>query len=239
MAKKGSIFFISPYDGAYYEADEKEPWEYIWIGFSGISAKSIMYNSTLMVEYVQRVRNEKALLSIYRNIVTNSRKGDVAYLLVLSELYKFMAYLLKNYGTDKRCKELSIKEQNFRKILKMIDANCFSKIKTAQLAQVVGYEKTYVYRLFQEFVGISPQKYINYLRIMNVVQTINVEPNKNIEDLVFEAGFEEYSTFYRIFKQYVGCSPIEYKENFKNYNSENLQIKHMDELLTRIRNFKK
>ena len=121
IVRGGQVFFVSPYDKIYYEADEIDPWEYIWIGFSGISAKSILQCSTLLKTGIQDVKNEKLLLSLYKNIAASSRKGDVAYLLVLSGLYRFVAYLLENYGIDRSIRDFNIKEQNFRKIVKMLD----------------------------------------------------------------------------------------------------------------------
>lgn len=32
--KLGDIFVIPPYEKTYYEADQKKPWRYIWIGFT-------------------------------------------------------------------------------------------------------------------------------------------------------------------------------------------------------------
>ena len=32
--KPGDIFVIPPYEKTYYEADQKKPWRYIWIGFT-------------------------------------------------------------------------------------------------------------------------------------------------------------------------------------------------------------
>ena len=32
--KPGDIFVIPPYEKTYYEADQKKPWRYIWIGYT-------------------------------------------------------------------------------------------------------------------------------------------------------------------------------------------------------------
>ena len=236
--RKGQVFFVSPYDKIYYEADENDPWEYIWIGFSGISAKSILQCSTLLKTSVQDVKNEKLLLGLYKNIAASSRKGDVAYLLVLSGLYRFVAYILENYGIDRTTRDFNVKEQNFRKIIKMLDSKYTTDIGATKIARLVGYEKTYVYRLFQEFLGLSPQKYVNYLRVIEAMQRMKLAERESFEGLSAELGFNDYSTFYRTFKALVGISPNEYRDRIKNNTMESLHLKGFDELESKIGKFR-
>lgn len=239
IVRGGQVFFVSPYDKIYYEADEIDPWEYIWIGFSGISAKSILQCSTLLKTGIQDVKNEKLLLSLYKNIAASSRKGDVAYLLVLSGLYRFVAYLLENYGIDRSIRDFNIKEQNFRKIVKMLDEKYKTEIGADKIAQLVGYEKTYIYRLFQEFLGLSPMKYIYYLRIIESMQRMKLAGHESFEKIAEEVGFNEYSTFFRTFKTLVGISPNEYKDKLKNNTIESLHLKTLDEVEAKIDRFRK
>ena len=234
----GAGFFVSPYDKIYYEADENEPWEYIWIGFSGISAKSIMQYSTLLKTNIQDVKNEKQLLGLYRNIAFSSRKGDTAYLLVLSGLYRFIAYLLENYGIDRLERDLSVKEQNFRKIIKMIDSKYMSNVSAEELANVIGYEKTYVYRMFKEMLSISPQKYIAYRRIYEAMQYLKSGGHESLEEIAAKVGFIDYSVFYRTFKSLAGMTPNEYREKAKGNTIESLHLKEFDELEKKIDKFR-
>lgn len=236
--RQGQVFFVSPYDKIYYEADENEPWEYIWIGFSGISAKSIMQYSTLLKTNIQDVKNEKQLLGLYRNIAFSSRKGDTAYLLVLSGLYRFIAYLLENYGIDRLERDLSVKEQNFRKIIKMIDSKYMSNVSAEELANVIGYEKTYVYRMFKEMLSISPQKYIAYRRIYEAMQYLKSGGHESLEEIAAKVGFIDYSVFYRTFKSLAGMTPNEYREKAKGNIIESLHLKEFDELEKKIDKFR-
>ena len=188
---------------------------------------------------IQDVKNEKLLLSLYKNIAASSRKGDVAYLLVLSGLYRFVAYLLENYGIDRSIRDFNIKEQNFRKIVKMLDEKYKTEIGADKIAQLVGYEKTYVYRLFQEFLGLSPMKYIHYLRIIESMQRMKLAGHESFEKIAEEVGFNEYSTFFRTFKTLVGISPNEYKDKLKNNTIESLHLKTLDEVEAKIDRFRK
>ena len=35
QVKAGEIFVIPPYLECYYKADERDPWRYVWVGFTG------------------------------------------------------------------------------------------------------------------------------------------------------------------------------------------------------------
>lgn len=39
---KGDFFLICPDTEVFYEADRKEPWDYIWVGFRGIKASTYL-----------------------------------------------------------------------------------------------------------------------------------------------------------------------------------------------------
>lgn len=237
-AVQGQVFFVSPHDRIYYEADEQDPWEYIWIGFSGISAKSILQHSTLLKENVQDVKNEKRLLGLYRSILASSRRGDVAYLLVLSGLYSFIAYLLESYGIDRAGRDFTVKEQNFRKIVGMIDGRYTAPVGIAQIARAVGYEKTYVYRLFREYLSVSPQKYIQHRRIYEAMQRIKSGERESFEEIAASVGYNDYSAFYRVFRALAGMSPNEYRDRVKGNTIESLHLKEFDELEKKIDRFR-
>jgi len=236
--RKGQCFFIKPHDEIYYEADEKDPWEYIWIGFGGISAKSLMKKCTLSDTIIQEAKNVDELLNLYKEIISNSRKGEFSNLLVLSVLYRFIVYLLENYRKEDFL-EMSIKEQNFSKIIKMIESRYKNDVTVKKIAQIVGYEKTYVYRLFQEFLGMPPKQYVVYLRLYDAVQQIKLSSEENIEKIAASVGFNEYITFYRAFKKFVGMSPDEYRRKIKKGEIISMGLKEFDILEKKIDKFKK
>lgn len=233
----GQCFFIKPNEEIYYEADENEPWEYIWIGFGGLSAKSLMKKCTLSDKIVQDAKNVDLLLSLYKEMISNSRKGEFANLLVLSVLYRFIVYLLENYGKEDYL-EMNIKEQNFKKIVKMIDLYYKNKISVKKIAQIVGYEKTYVYRLFQEFMGMPPKQYVCYLRLRAAIQEIRLLDEENMEKIAINVGFDEYLTFYRSFKKFLGMSPDEYRRKVKEDGIINIELKEFESFEQKINKFR-
>ena len=56
----GQIFIVTPYENAYYVADESDPWEYIWIAFNGRLAKKL----DTLISAIDVVQNPKLNLII-------------------------------------------------------------------------------------------------------------------------------------------------------------------------------
>ncbi|GHV02285.1 AraC family transcriptional regulator [Clostridia bacterium] len=222
----GQVFFVTPDDQIYYEADEKEPWEYIWIGFRGLATKGLLKNASLWHESVQPIKGVAKFIGIYKSIMKSSRLGNTAYILCLSYLYQFIAYILENYVRESsEWFNDDVKEQNFKKILRMITARYHDDIGIDDMAHLIGYEKTYVFRLFKERLSISPQKYVTVLRIRESMQVIKAG-EQSFTAIATRAGFPDYLTFFRNFKSIAGITPSEYQDNLTHKASEKSQSKN-------------
>ena len=76
--KKGDVFIIRPYDVNFYQADEKDPWTYIWIGFTSevilppvITSKDTVYAPFLSDIFFDCINGED---------VTQNGRGYEAFL---------------------------------------------------------------------------------------------------------------------------------------------------------------
>ena len=133
---------------------------------------------------------------------------------------------------------MTVKEQNFSKIIKMVDSQYKKEISVKKIAQIVGYEKTYVYRLFQEFLNMPPKQYIAYLRLYDATQQIKFSSGENFEKIATSVGFNEYITFYRAFKKFVGMSPDDYRKKIKDENIVSIWLKEYELLEKKIEKFR-
>lgn len=52
--ESGSGFLIPPGELAFYQADEQEPWTYIWVGFTGNKAKNILMKWDYLVIIIEK-----------------------------------------------------------------------------------------------------------------------------------------------------------------------------------------
>ncbi len=78
--------------------------------------------------------------------------------------------------------------------LKFIDANFDDKMVLDELAEISGYSVPQFSRLFVEFTGITPMRYVNVVRIQNSTAMLS-ETNKSITEIAFACGFDTLEVF--------------------------------------------
>ncbi|MDE6658956.1 MAG: methyltransferase domain-containing protein [Eubacterium sp.] len=98
------------------------------------------------------------------------------------------------------------------KVLDYIDQNIAEKIDLQAIAKISGYSTIQITRLFDEYVGITPMKYINTMRIIKSAQLIS-DTNLRITDIALSCGFESLEVFERNFKRYFKTSASEFRKS--------------------------
>ena len=125
--------------------------------------------------------------------------------------------------------------------LKFIDENFSSKMVLDELAKISGYSVPQFSRLFTEFTGITPMRYVNVIRIQNSTNMLS-KTDKSITEIAFACGFDTLEVFERSFKKYFGISASEYRSGCQIsatpfYLSEQIYYESLkDNLLTDIAN---
>lgn len=110
-------------------------------------------------------------------------------------------YALKTYKTER------IKE-----IIKYIQSNYKRKITIKELATYANMSEGHFCRSFKEMIHKTPVDYINYYRITRASHEL-VNSTKKIYQIAMESGFDNFSYFINIFRNYMNCTPSEYRQN--------------------------
>ena len=64
--------------------------------------------------------------------------------------------------------------------------------------------------MFKEFYGISPISYIIKLRVTKAAELLE-QSDIDILEIADMTGFKSISNFYKLFKEYTGYTPKEYR----------------------------
>lgn len=99
-------------------------------------------------------------------------------------------------------------------LLRTIDymrRNCSQHLTLRQAADFAGYSPTYFSRLFKQEVGQSFQHFLNQLRVdkSKALLLSTTESSAAISGMV---GFEDQSYFCKVFKQFAGVTPDQYRK---------------------------
>lgn len=96
-----------------------------------------------------------------------------------------------------------------QKMQDYIEMNLDTDITMADLARASMYSPWYSYRLFVQFLDMTPTVYIRRLRLTKSALRLRDEKIK-IVDVAFDAGYESVDGYQRAFYREFGCNPYEY-----------------------------
>lgn len=99
-----------------------------------------------------------------------------------------------------------------RRILVYLQQNYLNSLTIESLAKHLGYNKDYLSRFFNSYLGIGFNQYINALRSRHAAQLL-ANGMTDLTEASFASGFDNYRTFNRAFLQAFGITPSEYKKS--------------------------
>ena len=84
------------------------------------------------------------------------------------------------------------------------------QLSLQSLAQESGYSRVHFVRMFRAATGRSPHNYLLNLRIERARELLS-NPALSLTDIALDCGFSSHSHFTRVFRQFVGVTPSEYR----------------------------
>lgn len=98
---------------------------------------------------------------------------------------------------------------------KMLNLNYNNQLDFKRVSKEFGVSSSHLIRLFREYCGLTPNAYIMQMRINNSLKLLE-KTNIGILEVAYEVGFKSLSSFYKRFKEQVGCTPKEYRKKCIN-----------------------
>ncbi len=208
----GEAFLGWPEAELYYEADQQEPWEYYWVGFSGPQAAALLgktaFTRTEPAAHVaagERLR--QGLLDVYKA----RGSGYGAAVRMAGYLQAALGLLLEEEG--RRTGREALTDYG-RRGAQYLRQNYSRPIGVEELARETGISRSYLYRAFQAEFGCSPSAYLMEQRIQRACQLLR-HSALPIGAVAASVGYEDAFYFSRVFKNHVKRTPTEYRSEFK------------------------
>jgi AraC-like DNA-binding protein len=160
----------------------------------------------------------ETIMKIYPIIDTLSaeKSGFHAVIKLLTILYELS--LCDNYRTLASTSFAQIDENSdsrrVRKIHEYINNHYKEEIRLEDLAGIIGMTPVALSRFFKLRSGKTVSDYIIDIRLGHAARLL-VDTTNTIAEICYECGFNNLSNFNRIFKKRKGCSPKEFRENYR------------------------
>lgn len=194
----GMMFVIPPFTETYYEADSEDPWEYIWVGFTGAPPLQLK-------DYY----HIPGALRIFQHMKASHNLHNGKTEFILAQLWELFSFLMEESRT---------KEDPVDTALNLIHSQYMTPLTVAQMAESVHLERTYFSKIFSAKTGISPQQYLIEHRMKQAKAFLSL--GYSVTTTAISVGYSDIYIFSKIFKQRFGESPSHYQKNSKNCNKD-------------------
>jgi len=115
-----------------------------------------------------------------------------------------------------------MKEQdniNYKRIAEAIDyikTNFREQPNLEEVAEKIHLSPFHFQRLFSEWAGTSPKKFLQYISVQHAKNLLNGEHEATLFDAAYETGLSGASRLHDLFINIEGMTPFEYKNGGKN-----------------------
>ena len=208
---KGQGFLIEPETLTYYRADEKNPWTYIWVGFSGEMAGTYLMDIGLHSEHLIFQCDRMAeLKAVVLDMLKHTSISTTDQYRLQSLLYKFFSVLASGVKID-AISHGSEESVYVREAVNYIRNNYFRGINVTDVAEHISVNRSYLYKLFQESFGMSPKDFLTQFRISRAEQLLSWS-ELSIESVAWSCGYKDALVFAKVFKKMIGMPPSTYRK---------------------------
>lgn len=115
-------------------------------------------------------------------------------------------YMISDFRKDHGDRDVKL-AQNW------IELNYSEPISIDSLASNIGLSSRHFKRRFKDAVGESPISYVQRVRIEAAKKKLETSMD-NINEIILQVGYEDGSSFSRLFKKSTGLTPREYRQKF-------------------------
>ena len=231
----GYGFLITPDELAFYQADEKEPWTYVWVGFSGAQAAEYIANIGLSVRQpVFKSDASEELYQIVKDMMEHNTFGLSNELRRNGQLGVFLSVIAEGSRLE-RANEADRANIYVRKAVSFIQSNYCNPIKVTDVAEYVCINRSYLYTLFQNSMGMSPQQFLTTFRITKATELLQLT-DLPIESIALSCGYRDPLVFAKAFRQMKKMSPSGYRKEMQRGGSRRNQeyLRQGEEFISQI-----
>jgi len=209
----GDAFLVYPNTEVIYYADENDPWEYAWVGFTGSDASLILQatdfstNSPIIHQTALGDRIHRQMLHIY-----DARGNEFEHAVEMTgRLYTMLALFM--HAASKNS-EQNTSATYVQKGIEYISANYSYNITVEDIADYVGLSRSHLFRSFESVLGQSPKEYLTDFRMRQACYLLE-HSALSITAIANSIGFDNSLYFSKTFHKFKGMAPKEYRASHK------------------------
>ena len=204
----GEAFLIYPGEITTYQADEKQPWHYAWVGFSGKGEEELVRLCGFSRgNRVVRTAREDDVWQAMMQLIRDASELRLGRLAALGGLYR-IASLLAPLRDETVIPDHT---RHYEKALWFMQGAYSRPVKVQEIADFVGLSRSQLFRIFEKSCGQSPKQVLQEMRLQQVRMLLQ-DTALTVEQIALATGFHSAGHLGAAFREKYGLSPREYRQ---------------------------
>lgn len=167
-------------------------------------------NHRLRLRGEHKEESERLLAQMHVHQQRGDAIGSNRLLLAFVDLLYFIFGLCEQPLRERQ--EFSTdKEQTVQRIISLLEHSYTDDLHMEQLEERLHLSKSYIARLFKDVTGVTVFHYVYRRRINEAKIIFLMEPSVTVTEACYRLGYKHLAHFSRMFKQFVGVSPEQFK----------------------------
>lgn len=164
---------------------------------------------------------------LYYQTMIHSEEANRLFLVIVAELEKeqpfqiagikcavlqFLLFLSRNFLEKGRSVHAvhTAEDENMKLAIGYIQSHLQEKLSLEKICGEAGLSKFYFIRQFKKTTGMTPIAFINSLRCEDAKKLL-LHRKASVHEIALQCGFENDSYFSKVFKEYSGVLPTEFR----------------------------
>lgn len=208
----GQLIFIDCMEKHYYETDNHDLWEILWVHFNGSSSKGYFEQ---FIDHqgpvVTLPQDTQAPYIIEQMILLHKEKHLQKEMLSSNYLVNLLTEILVSANAQYKNQDLP---QIIGSVQDYIDHHFTEKITLDLLEKQFSISKYHLARLYKKHTGYSIIDYLIGIRITHAKELLRFS-DLTIQSISYTVGIENISHFINLFKKRENMTPLQYRKNWQ------------------------
>lgn len=148
-------------------------------------------------------------------IVLAQNRTGLTELMIKGNVYKICYYIYEEFIKQTDVHQNPRDFRDVKKIeaaMELIHSSYAQPLTVEYVASLTQYSESHFCKVFKKVTGITFHDALNRCRIRNACCLLK-ETTSPIAEVAIQVGFTDVKTFNRVFKQYTGCTPKNYRND--------------------------
>ncbi|MCI6886826.1 MAG: AraC family transcriptional regulator [Lachnospiraceae bacterium] len=220
---EGQGFLIEPDSQIMYISDREDPWTYIWVGFSGRFAHTLLSSLGLSQEQpIFRSSEKDRLLEYVSNMIRHNHGSIEDTYYIMGMLFLFLSTIA---SSNRDTLPPSDGNVYINQAITYIQNHITESFQVDDIAHYVGLNRTYLSTLFKTHTGLSPLKYVQAFRLTQA-RSLLESTSLSVASIACSCGYQSPEALIKLFKQRYQISPAAYRKEVHKRQGSTQQMEH-------------